>query len=76
MKLFDRVLIINSALIGLLLFFKNSINHIKTGISVTVITASELAFMVTVHVGGKENISRLVKEQFAEFLINVKEVLQ
>ena len=76
MKLFGQVLIITYALIGLLLFFKSSINQIKTGISVMVITVSESAFMVTARIGGKGDISRLMKEQFTEFLMSVREVPQ
>ena len=79
MMLFDQVLIITPALISLLLFFKSSINHIRTDVLATVgtvITASEPVSMVTAHIGGKGNISRLVKEQFTEFLISVKEVPQ
>ena len=79
MKLFDQVLIITPALIGLLLFFKSSINHIKTGtlvITKAVIATPEPVSILTAHIGGKGNVSKLVKEQFTEFSMSVKEVPQ
>ena len=67
MKLLNWVLMINSALTILLLLFKNSVNHIKTDISVTVMIAPEPIFIIPPHISSKGNALRLAKNNAQNF---------